>query len=403
MKSGKIFLFLFLAITVGCGGGGGDGGGGNSPPPATGGATGNILPVTVNGALCSATSSYPNKACVSVTICAPGTSNCQTINDILLDTGSFGLRIFKQAITVLPPATAPATGALAECIQFADGTSIWGAVQTATVILGGEPAVQIPIQVIDRTFGTPTLPAVCSNADPDPATARFTGILGVGLFIQDCGPACANVGNNNVYFTCNGATCSGTTVPLASQVQNPVSQLPQDNNGVIVQLPGVPAGGASTVSGNLVLGIGTQSNNVPSSATSYSVGQAGNFSTVFNGRTYSSFLDTGSNGYFFSPPPPSPLPLCPGSAWFCPAATTDLSATNTAASGSPSGAVPFRIGNFTSLTSNAANNVFAEIGGPFPQSFSFDWGLPFFLGKNVYVGFEGKAAAALGTGPFWAY
>ena len=57
-----------------------------------------MLPITVNGSLCSI-NSYINKPCVSVTVCTPGTSTCQTIDDILLDTGSFGLRIFKQVLT----------------------------------------------------------------------------------------------------------------------------------------------------------------------------------------------------------------------------------------------------------------------------------------------------------------
>ena len=58
-----------------------------------------MLAITVNGSLCS-NNSYINKPCVSVTICTPGTSTCQTINDILLDTGDSGLRIFKQVLSV---------------------------------------------------------------------------------------------------------------------------------------------------------------------------------------------------------------------------------------------------------------------------------------------------------------
>jgi len=50
----------------------------------------NVLPLTVNGSLC-ATNSYPNKPCVSVTICTPGftdSAHCNTVTDILVDTGS---------------------------------------------------------------------------------------------------------------------------------------------------------------------------------------------------------------------------------------------------------------------------------------------------------------------------
>jgi hypothetical protein len=358
------------------------------------GSVNNEIPITVNGALCSA-NSYFNKPCISVTVCAPGTSTCQTITDILLDTGSYGLRIFNQVLTVLPPAT----GNLAECVQFGDGSSLWGSVQTADVVLGNEPVVRVPIQVIDSTFGT--RPAGCFNADPTPAIAGFNGILGVGLFIHDCGTTCAGSANNGIYYSCT-AGCRGTTVSLSGQVQNPAGLLPLDNNGVLVQLPGVPLGGTSSVNGKLILGIGTQSNNIPASVTAYNANATtAEFTTVFAGITYDSFIDSGSNGLFFSPPAGQP-PVCapPDSAWFCPQSTTNFSATNTGASGSPSGPVSFQIGNFDALVANPLNNAFVEIGGTFPGS--FDWGLPFFFGKNIFVGYGGTVSI-LGTGPLWAY
>jgi hypothetical protein len=58
----------------------------------------------------------------------------------------------------------------------------------------------------------------------------------------------------------------------------------------------------------------------------------------------------------------------------------------------------FQIGNASSLFSSP-NNVFIELGG---TDTSFDWGLPFFLGRNVYVGIE-ERTSGLGTGPYWAY
>ncbi|MDQ5986116.1 MAG: hypothetical protein CSYNP_01834 [Syntrophus sp. SKADARSKE-3] len=360
-----------------------------------GGSVNNEIPITVNGALCSA-NSYLNKPCISVTVCNPGTSTCQTINDILLDTGSYGLRIFKQALTVLPPAT----GNLAECVQFGDGSSMWGPVQTADVILGNEPVVQVPIQVVDSTFGV--RPTGCSNADPTPAAAGFNGILGVGLFIHDCGTSCVTSASNGIYFAC-GASCSGTTVSLSGQVQNPAALLPQDNNGVLVQLPGIPLGGTTSVNGKLILGIGTQTNNVPASVTTYAANATtGEFVTLFGGRSYNSFIDSGSNGLFFTPPSTSQIPGCaaPNASWFCPASTASLSATNSGASGTPSGTVSFQIGNFTNLIANPSNSVFIEIGGTF--SGNFDWGLPFFFGRNVFVGYGGSTSS-LGSGPYWAY
>lgn len=357
-----------------------------------------MLTVTVNGSLCSA-NSYINKPCVSVTICTPGTSTCQTINDILLDTANYGLRIFKQVLSVPLVQVSSGSGSLAECVQYGDGSSNWGPVQMADIILGNEPAVQVPIQVIDSTFST--LPIPCENADKSPADASFNGILGVGFFAQDCGSACATYGNNGMYYTCTGSNCQGTTAPLSSQVQNPVALLPQDNNGVLVQMPNVPLGGSSSVTGSLILGIGTQSNNIPSAVTTYTADQFGNLITKFNGNSYSSFLDTGSNGLFFPSPSASLLPDCasPNSDWFCPSATTTFSATNYGVSGSPSGEVSFKIGNFDNLISSS-NNVFVEIGGD--QVGEFDWGLPFYFGRKVYTGIEGKGSS-LGSGLYWAY
>jgi hypothetical protein len=61
----------------------------------------------------------------------------------------------------------------------------------------------------------------------------------------------------------------------------------------------------------------------------------------------------------------------------------------------------FQIGNFFNLlTSNPSNRVFPDIGGNYV---TFDWGLPFFLGRSVYIGIEGKASPYLGTGPYFAY
>jgi len=270
----------------------------------------------------------------------------------------------------------------------------------AGVILGNEPMVQVPIQVIDPTFGT--IPSSCSTAggytpNTQPSVPGYNGILGVGPVIQDSGQ----------YYTCSGSTCSGTTVSSYQQVSNPVPFLPVDNNGVIIQLPAVPAAGSVSLSGSVILGIGTQANNSPSGVTAYPLNSVGQFTTTFNGSSYtSSYISTGAKALFFpSPSASSPdagqLPNCAGanSNWFCPASTTGFSATITGASGSPSNSVSFQIGNYNSLISSA-NNVFNDIGGN--MSGTFNWGLPFFFGRNVYIGYYGKSSS-LGNGPYFAY
>ena len=63
-----------------------------------------------------------------------------------------------------------------------------------------------------------------------------------------------------------------------------------DNNGVVVELPSIPASGAVSVTGSLIFGIGTQSNNGLGSAqvltvnTSSGIG-GGTLTTLFNGQS----------------------------------------------------------------------------------------------------------------------
>lgn len=197
-------------------------------------------------------------------------------------------------------------------------------------------------------------------------------------------------------------TCKPVAVSVSGQVQNPVSLLHTDNNGVLVELPGVSSSGASSVSGSLLLGIGTKSNNTPSAVTAFPLDDDGDFTTIYNGASYGdSFIDTGSNGLFFPSQNNKALPLCPDGQWYCPQATFSNSATQVGFGGSPQVKVPFTIGNFETLTSadNGANRVFPDIGGP---GSTFDWGLPFYFGQNIFIGIKGTSSKTLGQGPYFA-
>lgn len=357
---------------------------------------GDICGHTVNG---GDTYLYPNEPCGTVTICEPGTTTCQTISDVLIDTGSNGLRLFASAVKLnLAPVISPPTSGnlpLAECAQFGTGTT-WGPIVKAQVGLAAEPGVTTPIQLINNSYQTP--PSACARSDATPKSAGYNGILGIGLFKQDCGNYCATRSNNSVYYACSGGSCISTRVPLEDQLQNPVSLFPVDNNGLSVQMPMVSLTGATKVVGSIVFGIGTQANNTASNTTFYQTDSSGNFSTTINGTTYTkSFTDTGSNGLFF----PSSIPTCSGSSGFyCPSSVTSLTAVN---SGYNSGN-QVQI-NFSLLSASAlfgtGNYAFTSLGGSIALG-GFDWGLPFFFGRKVFVGIE-NTQSSLGAGPYWAF
>jgi len=206
----------------------------------------NIQAIVVNA---GPTNNYFNGAFTSVTICAPGQSTaCQTIDGVLVDTGSTGLRVLASALSLsLRQQTAANGASIVECAQFLDGFT-WGPVQAADVRLAGEQASSVPIQVISES-AFPNIPADCTNsgtAENTLASLGANGILGIGLFRHDCGSACAFVGSANpgLYYACSASGCQPTAVALINQVQNPVALFPADNNGILIQLPTVPIGGA---------------------------------------------------------------------------------------------------------------------------------------------------------------
>ena len=375
-----------------------------SPNSTGSGSSGepNVLAVSVSGEGCPAFG-YLNEPCVSVTVCTPGTSSCQVVPGLLLDTGSTGLRIFRSALSKASPmAITVGSATLAECVNFLDGSSDWGPVETADVVLGTEPAVRVPIHVLDSTFGPP--PSSCPDPESGPAVPGFNGVLGVAAFAQDCGSDCS--GGGYLYYTCQGGSCTSLPAPsLSQQVTNPVALLPKDNNGVVVELPSVAPSGVASLEGSLILGIGTRANNTVSGVAVYPLDpETGEFVTQGAGITVQGgFADTGSNGLFFSAPAGSGLADCPSpnQDWFCPTQTVTLTPTILGNGGTPQAAVAFQIENFDTLTSGSAN-VFPDVGGSETVAEGFDWGLPFFFGRSVYIGIEGTSSN-LGSGPYVAF
>ncbi len=423
-----VALSAFLVALVGCGSAqttSSTSGGG------TGSGTGNVAAISVDGGPSS--EPYANGAFTSVTICVPGsTTQCQTIGGILVDTGSYGLRIEGSVLTIPLTQQTSSGNAVVECAQFGSGFA-WGPVQTADFTIAGETAKSLPIQIMGSSsfldtdtdadtcsspYGGPANP---SNPSSNPADLDYVdnlganGILGVGNFAQDCGTACTTSADNpGLYYSCpTAATCFVTTEALTSQVVNPVAMFSTDKNGVIVELPALTGGEALTVNGSLIFGIGTESNNGLGSATIYDVdpgtgGAPGNFTTVFGAIPYTdeAFVDSGSEALFFLDSAATGLLECTDiPPLYCPTTNASLSAENEAFSNGNSGTVNFTIANADSLLEDTSDDAFSTIGGEGENedgSLYFDWGLPFFYGTNVYVAIDGASTPG-GTGPYVAY
>jgi Protein of unknown function (DUF3443) len=398
---GSCFLAIALGISA-CGGGGS----GQAPAIAVAPLGLNEHPVYVDSGP-AGTGYNANRLYTDVTICLPGNAtNCQTVNHVLVDTGSTGLRILASALnrgSGLRGLNAPGGLPLLACVQFVDNTFAWGPFVLADVALGAKRAANLPVQVIaDPAFAH--LAGACSSGSNITSTFVLgaNGVLGVGLFKEDCGAACEVNPLNGYYFTCTGALCAatrGTSLPRSQQAQNPIFLFASDNNGLVIDLPSAGTVPAPGLSGKMVFGIGTQANNQPPSARVLTTNPSGVVNTTFEGRAMPrSFIDSGSNGLYFDSPS---LPICAGaSGFYCPPALTPLAATMTGANG-VTVPVTFNIDN--ALASfNGANPVLPNLAGTFGDVRSFDWGLPFFYGRRVFFGIEGMASSA-GPGPFYAF
>jgi hypothetical protein len=262
--------------------------------------------------------------------------------------------------------------------------------------MAGEPKISnLPIQIINHAWPAPGVGhAECGTSAPlaqSPQQQNFNGILGVGLLPAD--------GTFTEYFACKSSSCALIFPPAQSlQVQNPVAALSTDNNGLMLRLPPVPVTGAPTASGSLVFGINTRANNqIPAGFKEYAADANLNFRTTYKGvPNSSSFLDSGSNGFFFQD---ATIPMCFG--WYCPGALLGLSAKVTGADGHSSKTENFLINNAATLFMTG-NSAFSDLGTDMPGV--FDWGLPFFFGRRVFVGIGGRSISGIAEPtPFWAF
>ncbi len=369
---------------------------------------------------------------VSVTVCEPGSGTaCTTIDHLILDTGSYGLRLFKSKLggLNLPPVSLPAqanlpAGTAVECYPFVIG-GLWGPLALADIRMAEEKASGLPIQVIDDS-ASPALPPTtdCKAAAQNQLLASVSelqanGVLGIGPVGVDCGVVCAlgdYTGAHIQYYACpdNDPThCQAAPIRSALQLQNPVARFAENNNGTIITLPALPLLGSVKTTGRLVFGIGTQTNNQPPDpAVSpwyyLNVNDLAPYylsiSATLGTHTYpDSQIDSGSNAIFFDDP--GGIPTCTGSSWYCPPKVLSRSLRLDDAQGH-SGSFSLSIVEAQSLfgATNPAGTAatgFANLAGSVGQNPDMMvLGMPFFFGRSVYTAIWGQPLAR--TGPWVA-
>lgn len=125
------FALVVIGITA-CGGGGG--GGGSSLPAAS-----NAISVTVDTGP-AGTGYNVNRLYTTVKICQSGSSTqCQTIDHVLVDTGSTGLRLLSSVLAPdlnLSRLTGSGGFPLLNCAQFIDNSFAWAPLVTPILLTG---------------------------------------------------------------------------------------------------------------------------------------------------------------------------------------------------------------------------------------------------------------------------
>jgi hypothetical protein len=429
---------LSLALAS-CGGGGGGGGGGSAssggsvvptPPPTI---TNNSTPIILDGGppeIVARGGAY-NEPFVSVTVCAPGSiTNCQTVDHVLLDTGSVGLRIVASVLntsllSALPTEADASGNPVGECYQFIDGY-VFGSVRKTDFTLGGGQVAGLPIQVIGDGGAFSSVPASCSSGGGTLLNTvglfGANGVLGVGVTATDCGTLCAASLSQGsaIYYDCPSSGCGAVTTRAAAtiapfqQLPNPVAAFSSDNNGTLIVLPAVDPGGAATLTGTLYFGIGTQADNALSgvtvigTTTTNSPHGAGLITTLYNGQSLvQSFIDSGSSDLFFVDSNITPCSNANLAGYYCPSSPVNLALTIQGQNGA---SVSF------SQTLNSAQPLLSTTNAAVPgtgynpstnKNFtntpsSFDFGIPFFYGRRVYTAIEGRSAGGV-NGPYVAF
>ena len=346
-----------------------------------------------------------NRMVVTVTVCAPGTERCATIDDVMIDTGATGLRLEASAVLSalrLPPLSGTEGRPLAECLRYVHDVA-WGPLVRVDLRIGGLTARDLPIQIIEDVGGPARArPDSCPRSDARPTAS---GPLGLGPDPTDCRGACVQNPDRPVTFTCSAEGCRPVSGPVAEadRLPNPVARLPGHDNGVVIALPAPPPDGAASVTGTLTFGVGTADDNRLGSPAIVPLDRAGRFTTLYGGTAYPrSTIDSGTPTYILAD---AALPRCAGMPWaYCAVPARDPTATMLGRDGAPV-PVPFRVGLSRRALEGRVGAADDVAVAAEPASRAFVWGAPFFLGKRVAVLMDGRGVPGRDDliGPLYAF
>lgn len=369
---------------------------GISQTPATGAESRaeNEMPLVIKG-LKTPTAHAFNRMTTSITLCAPGSRRCVSIDNIMVDTGSVGLRLQGRALAgFMLPAEQDGGHDVAECFSFVGHSNIWGKVRLADVHLGGLVASSLPVQVSDGALARPA-DASCPNYDNDPAS---NGTLGIGR---------GSMERIGILYTCEAGSCTKLPaggVPDTLRIPNPVSRLPKDNNGEVFVFPPATHAVSREVHGKLYLGVNTAANNMlDRRVTILPLDARGYFTTRFHGRNYpQSYIDSGTQTISFLDPK---LSKCSNTPFdYCTTNAVNVFGAMVQPTDKTSSMLSlFRIMQQPGIP-GLLHDVYDDIVSVGGTPGQFVWGLPFFVEKRVYLVQEGRTPNGfLQTGPFYGF
>lgn len=404
-------LLVALAL-VGCGGGGGssstgtnssnqssqganNGAGGGGNPAST---ANNTVTVTVNGGKYSGgTYNVMNSPMVSVTLCQHNTSNCVTIPDILVDSGSSGLVLNAAAIPSsfnLPAETVQSDGnPIGACTEYGGGIA-WGPMVTADVQMAGETAESVPVEIAGGSSSSfAAAPSACSDYGTLFSSSYSMGANGILGIAGDYN--ISYTGTN--YYDCTSTTCGSSAIaPDSTQtLTGVIGKFASDNNGAILSFPAITGNGAASMTGTLTFGLNTQSNNQTANVPMVNGLSNSSMEAQYNNENMIAILDSGSSNEILSSAPMSTCIVSGYSVtWFCPSSDTTQN-TSFVYQGSGGGTplnVTFTVGNAQTLltqsgsTTNYAIPNLAEEDELFSSQY-LDLGMSFLYGHTLYIGY----------------